>query len=184
MKDHIYAVLEPILLEHMPEHVGEIGTHKGITARQIIESLAPRLAEQNKKLHYTGYDIFDHAVDNPEFNELEINGKGGAVMERTEGRLKKYVKRYDNFSFELNKGFTTDTLTSPQQFDFVYIDGGHSYDTVKHDYSMVKESKVILFDDLNLPPVLQFVNELIESGVDVKTVTTPSKHVWGLIVNK
>jgi hypothetical protein len=100
------------------------------------------------------------------------------------GVMRKMSKRFDNFTYDLNQGFTTDTLVEPRVFDFVYIDGGHSYETVKHDYSMVKDSKVIVFDDLNLAPVLKFVNELIEEGVDIKTVTTPSKHIWGLIVNK
>jgi hypothetical protein len=180
MKDFIYAVLEPILLEHLPEHIAEIGTHKANTASQMIKTLAPKV----KKLHYTGYDIFDFAIDNVEFNKSEGNGKNGAALEHSKGVMRKMSKRFDNFTYDLNQGFTTDTLVEPRIFDFVYIDGGHSYDTVKHDYSMVKDSKVIVFDDLNLSPVLKFVNELIEQGVDIKTVTTPSKHIWGLIVNK
>lgn len=184
MKDFIYEVMEPILLKHMPESICEIGTHKAATASQMIETLAPRLEKQKKKLYYTGYDIFDYAIDNKEFNKSEGNGKNGAPYERSAGILSKFKKRYTNFDFELHKGFTSETLTSPKVFDFVYIDGGHSYETVKHDYSMVKDSKVIMFDDLNLAPVRAFIDELIESGIDVEIVTTPSKHIWGKIVNE
>lgn len=184
MKDFIYEVMEPILLKHMPQNICEIGTHKAATASQMIKTLAPRLEKENKKLHYTGYDVFDYAIDNKEFNKFEVNGKNGAPYERSVGILSKFKKRYKNFDFVLHKGFTSETLTNPKVFDFVYIDGGHSYETVKHDYTMVKDSKVIMFDDLNLAPVKMFVDELIEDGINVEIITTPSKHIWGLIINK
>lgn len=180
MKDFIYKVLEPILLEHLPKNIAEIGTHKANTASQMIKTLAPRV----DKLHYTGYDVFDFAINNVNFNQFEGNGKNGAAFEHSLGVMRKMSKRFDNFTFNLRQGFTTDTLVEPMIFDFVYIDGGHSYETVKHDYSMVKDSKVIVFDDLNLRPVLKFVTELTENGIDIRTVTTPSKHIWGLIINK
>ena len=45
----------------------------------------------------------------------------------------------------------------------VYIDGGHSYSTVKWDYEQVKDSKVIIFDDtypVKFPGVAKFIEEL------------------------
>jgi hypothetical protein len=68
-------------------------------------------------------------------------------------------------------------------FDFVYIDGGHSYETVKHDYEQVKDSKLIVFDDVKITGVNKFVKELIDDGIQIEIVTTDSKHIWGVIRN-
>ena len=51
-------------------------------------------------------------------------------------------------------------------YDFVYIAGGHSYDTVKFDHCMVKDSKIIVFDDVDLKSVKSYVFEfLIENKI-------------------
>ena len=56
------------------------------------------------------------------------------------------IKDNNNFDYLLYEGLTTNTLLN-HTYDFVYLDGGHSYDTVKHDYNKIKNSKVIVFDD-------------------------------------
>lgn len=135
--------------------VGEIGTHSGKTASQILNYLLSK----NIPITYTGYDLFDEA--NEFTNKKEVNGKGVGNYQRAVSKLQKLKKRYhENFQYELIKGNTKDTLT-PTIFDFVYIDGGHSYETVKHDYSMVKESKIIVFDDYHILGVKTFVDELL-----------------------
>lgn len=135
--------------------VGEIGTHSGKTASQILNYLLSK----DIPITYRGYDLFDEA--NESTNKEEVNGKGVGSYQRAVLKLQKLRKRYqEKFQYELIKGNTKDTLT-PINFDFVYIDGGHSYDTVKHDYSMVKNSKIIVFDDYHLAGVKKFVDELL-----------------------
>lgn len=179
MKPFLFDMLKDIIGNDYPENIGEIGTHRGSTASQLIHHLCPKVS----MLKYTGYDVFDFALNNVEFNNQERNGKNGAALEETSRKLNKLKKRYNNLDITLHQGFTTNTLISPQSFDFVYIDGGHSYETVKHDYSMVKESKLIVFDDYKIPGVQQLVNELIDSGISIEIVYTPSKHIWGVIRN-
>lgn len=184
MKDEVFAVLQELLEKHKPETVCEIGTHKAATGQKICDLLARELAEENKSLYYTGYDVFDLAVDNNEFNQEEINGKDGAPMSTAIRKFNKLKKRHHNFDYELHKGLTQETLTESKVFDFVYIDGGHSYDTVMHDYSMVKDSKLIIFDDLDIDDVQQAVNDIRASGVQVDVIKTPIYHTWGVIVNE
>lgn len=144
--------------------VGEIGTHSGKSASQILNYLLAK----NKTVTYRGYDLFDEANDVT--NKNEVNGKGVGNYERSLSKLWKLKKRYKElFEFELIKGNTKDTLT-PTIFDFVYIDGGHSYDTVKHDYSMVKDSKIIVFDDYQISGVKEAVDEIIQLNPDLYKV--------------
>jgi hypothetical protein len=179
MKTDLFKIMQSILADHLPQTICEIGTHKARSASQMINFLSTKV----KKLHYTGYDVFDFAIDNLEFNRNERNGKNGAAYAEAAERLDELCNQYKNFTYELHKGFTTDTLVKPKAFDFVYIDGGHSYESVKHDYSMVKDSKVIMFDDVQIAGVRQFIDELISSGIEVELIDTPLKHIWAKIVN-
>jgi hypothetical protein len=179
MKSFLFDVLKGIVGDKDCKFIAEIGTHKGGTAQQLISLFAPRV----ERLTYYGYDIFDG--DNPDivFHKNERNGKAPALYSVADSTLKKMQRLHSNVDYKLHKGFTTDTLT-PNKFDFVYIDGGHSYETVKHDYSMVKDSSIIVFDDVKITGVNKFINELKDNGVAVEIVdTVVSKHVWAVIKN-
>jgi hypothetical protein len=55
----------------------------------------------------------------------------------------------------------------------VYIDGGHSYSTVKWDYEQVKDSKIIIFDDTypeKFPGVAKFIEELRLQNINIEEV--------------
>lgn len=179
MKPFIFEVMKEIIGDASPAFIGEIGTHHGATAFQLVSHLSPRVDH----ITYYGYDVFDAVKGDRAFADKERNGKGAGSLERAKQQFRKAQKRFGNVSYELFQGFTTDTLTSPVVFDFVYIDGGHSYETVKHDYSMVKDSKLIVFDDVKITGVNNFIKELKEEGVEIEIVTTPSKHVWAVVRN-
>jgi hypothetical protein len=178
MKPFLFEVMQEIIGDAKCEFIGEIGTHKGGTAQQFINLCAPRV----KKLIYYGYDVFD--ADNPDsaLHKRERNGKAPASYNVATATLNKLKKIHPNLEYKLHKGFTNDTL-KPTVFDFVYIDGGHSYETVKHDYSMVKDSKIIVFDDVKIRGVNQNVKELQEQGISIELVKTDSKHTWAVIRN-
>jgi hypothetical protein len=78
---------------------------------------------------------------------------------------------YDEASalgFEVYEGNTRETLKmlSSMQLEplvFVFIDGGHTYETVSSDYGLVVESipdAVIVLDDITYPGVAQLVSEI------------------------
>ncbi len=158
---------------YLPQNIAEIGTHNGSSAIQFIDYLFPRV----HRLQYTGYDLFDMA--NSETDSIEHNGKGPGNFKLAEKALSKRKEKYGKrFSYELIKGYTKDTLTVPVSYDFVYIDGGHSYDTVMHDYFMVKESTVIVFDDYQIDGVKDAIDEIknnLESDYEVLEITMPEK---------
>ncbi len=147
MKPQFFLDFQRVFDLYQPQRICEIGTHNGDSACQFIDYLAPRVPS----LHYTGYDIFDLARDN--LDRIEGNGKGPGSFETANQRLSERRQQYSNFDFNLVMGNTRETMSTPDTYDFVYIDGGHSYETVMHDYSMVRGSRVIVFDDYNMSGV-------------------------------
>ena len=179
MKPFLFDILKEIIGDAKCKFIAEVGTHKGGTAQQLISLFAPKVDH----LTYYGYDIFDAENPDQEFHKRERNGKAPAAFDAATATLKKMQRVHENVSYKLYKGFTTDTMESTK-FDFVYIDGGHSYETVKHDYEKVKDSSIIVFDDVKITGVNTFIKELIADGVNVEIVNTVvSKHVWAVIRN-
>lgn len=140
-------------------NICEIGTHDAKSATQFIDVLLS-FATRKQPLFYTGYDLFEDA--DKELTTYEHNGKGPGnyklAVKRLDKRKKKYRKLFD---YKLIRGNTLQTLTE-SAYDFVYIDGGHSYNTVKADYSKVKNSKIIVFDDYQLPEVARAIDEIVD----------------------
>lgn len=178
MKPHQFEIFKKTLDKIEVTNIGEIGTHRGRSAKQFC---LYALESHNKPVHYTGYDVFD-LMTKEQSHSLEFNGKSiGDETEATQ-RLNNLKKLYPNrLTFKLNKGFTRDTLTTPITFDFVYIDGGHSYETVMHDWHMVKESKIVFFDDWHKADVAKALKE-VEKTHSVDYYTMEQQGRWTAIV--
>ncbi len=125
----------------------ETGTWNG--GRAIEMALAA--FENVDTVHYRGFDLFEEATE--ETDKVELNIKAHNPTEAVSRRLAEFaVKMAENnkkFTYNLNCGDTKDTMKSKRfdDVDLAYIDGGHSYDTVKSDYTFLKDVPVIVFDD-------------------------------------
>jgi predicted O-methyltransferase YrrM len=128
-----------------PKTIIEVGTHSG--ARAVM--MCRRAMLFHPEVHYTGYDLFEEAT--PESNSVEMNGKGAGSMAVARQKLEGLREANPAFAYRLVKGNTRDTLHGRQiMADFVFIDGGHSLQTIRGDYEALKGSKVIVFDDYYL----------------------------------
>lgn len=135
-----YAQLPPLLRELLPSTIVEVGTWSGWRAVQMaLVSLAA-----GRDVHYTGYDVFEDFTK--EFDEHEMNVKPHFSEKEVHRLLSILADVYPRFSFELKSGNTNATLLH-ESVDFVFLDGGHSVDTIAHDYDAVRTSDVVLLDD-------------------------------------
>ena len=169
------------LLNHIyllkPKNFLEIGIFHGVTSRNVCELL--HLIHGNN-FEFTGIDLFEH--DNKKLNE-EISPRT-KFSNPLKNIYYSYITKSDPYSYEsvekllkkfknninLIKGNSNHVLKeiNASKFDYVFLDGGHKYETVRDDLkcltSVIKNKGTILCDDYNLtyaPGIKKAINEFI-----------------------
>ena len=184
-----YKQLADIVRFYKPKTIVETGTWNG--GRAIEMALAA--FEHTDKVHYLGFDLFEEAT--AESDKYEMNTKAHNSKEAVSIRLEEFALKMKDqgkkFTFKLHKGDTKKTLAAckaVKKADFAYIDGGHSYETVKSDFTYLKHVPVLVFDDYfskdkqgNLPHEDNLgVNKLIgEIEAYAKVILPSSDPVYG-----
>ena len=167
--NHIYLV--------KPKNFLEIGVFHGVTSRNVCELLYSIHGDNFK---FTGIDLFEN--DRKKLND-EI-----APQTKFSNPLKniyyRYIVKSDPYSYEsvkkllikfkdnikIIKGNSNYILKqiNVSEFDYVFLDGGHKYETVKNDLecltNVIKNNGTILCDDYNLmyaPGIKKGIDEYI-----------------------
>lgn len=125
----------------------ETGTWKGIRAMELANAA---FEAGVKEVTYLGYDLFEEAT--AETDKAEFNSKSHNTVDQVGRALADYAERVKvngvKFNFKLQRGDTKLTLSkAPKNVDFAYLDGGHSKETVAHDYRACRAVPVVVFDD-------------------------------------
>jgi hypothetical protein len=170
---------------HKPKHFLEVGVFQGVTSRNICEKL--NLIHQNQFKYY-GIDIFedgDDLLDNKEMtskhNKISNPIKHllyNIIFKENLNSLKsvkELLKKFNN-NVTLYKGLSEKVLPkiNISEIDFIFLDGGHSYETVKNDLFLllkdIKKNKVIICDDYDQKNygVKKAVDELINNVTEIK----------------
>ena len=170
------------ILSKKPKNFLEIGVFHGVTARNVCELLYSIHKDDFK---YIGLDLFGESVENAD--EIIPNTKFNNPLKKI---YFEYILRKDPYSIEaasdllkkfkknvhLIKGNSNKLLKKIDmtKIDYVFLDGGHAYETVKNDlyYSkaVLDNNGTILCDDYNLsqaPGVKKAIDEFI-SGNNLK----------------
>lgn len=130
-----YSQLLEAVSQKQPKAILEIGTWNGERALQML-SLCP-------SAKYYGFDLFEEAT--PETDRTEFNVKTHHYEEMVR-------KKLSGFDAKLFKGNTRQTLASfNDPVDFVWLDGGHSVETIRSDWENVRRVLApdawVFFDD-------------------------------------
>ena len=150
--------------EYKPKNVLEIGVFCGVTSRNICELLKTNFGSD---FRYYGLDLFgstkESSVDEIEPKFLENQKFSNPLKTIYYNYIKKenlnskisvqnFLKKFSQ-NIELIEGDTRVTLQKVplSKIDFVFLDGGHSYDTVKSDlqklFDSMKNNSKIVCDD-------------------------------------
>ena len=166
------------ILKSKPKIFLEIGVFHGVTARNICELL---FKIHGNDFKYIGLDLFEESDENK--NEVIPN------TEFSSNPIKrfyfKYIKKQNLYSLEavvellekfennvhLIKGNSNKVLKKidMSKIDYVFLDGGHEYNTVLNDlnccYEVVNNNGIILCDDYDLyqaPGVKKAIDEFVK----------------------
>ena len=150
--------------EYKPKNVLEIGVFCGVTSRNICELLKTNFGSD---FRYYGLDLFGStktsSVDEIEPKFLENQKFSNPLKTIYYNFIKKenlnskisvqnFLKKFSQ-NIELIEGDTRVTLEKVplSEIDFVFLDGGHSYDTVLSDlqklFDNMKNNSKIVCDD-------------------------------------
>ena len=167
------------VLNKKPKSFLEIGVFHGVTARNVCELLYQIHGNDFK---YVGLDLFEKSDE----NKFEV-----IPSTNFKNPFKKfyhqYIMRQDPYSIEaasnllkkfknqvhLIKGNSNQVLKKMDmsKIDFVFLDGGHQYNTVVNDLNscidVLKFNGSILCDDYNLgsaPGVKKAINEFVKNN--------------------
>ena len=128
----------------------EVGTYNGNTAIALIN--IARRYESIETIHYYGFDLFE------DLDNITLSRETSKKPTRTREQVKDFIVSKTGIVPEhvhLHKGFTQTTLWSSlrnlPKMDFIFIDGGHSFETVDNDWracsELIAPGTVVVFDD-------------------------------------
>ena len=164
-----------------PKFFLEVGVFHGVTARNVCELL---FEIHNHDFKYIGLDLFEKTLENQ--NEVIPNTKFSNPIKNF---YFNYIKRQNPYSLEavndllkkfkdnasLIKGNSNIILKKidMSKIDYVFLDGGHDYQTVKNDLNCCREVIInggtVLCDDYDLsyaPGVKKAIDEFsLEHGL-------------------
>lgn len=131
-----------------PRTIVEIGTWRGDRAEELLEiALEHHTPEE---VSFFAFDLFE----NMSSETAEVEGSR-STSNPTQAQVTARLKRFSDAgaSIQIIAGNTLETLasTSLPRIDFAFIDGGHSYSTVRSDWENVARAigpnSVVIFDD-------------------------------------
>ena len=167
------------LLNHIkeakPKNFLEIGMFHGVTSRNVCEML---YLLHGNGFKFTGIDLFSHELASKDeyIPKTKFSNPLKTIYYNYIIRLNPYsyqsvLKLLKKFEKNINiiKGNSNKILKEiPSRFDYVFLDGGHKYETVKNDLEnltqVINNGGIILCDDYNLsyaPGVKKAIDEYV-----------------------
>jgi hypothetical protein len=165
------------ILKKKPKFFLEVGVFHGVTARNVCEAL---FKIHGNDFKYIGLDLFKESDENK--NEVIPNTTFSSNPVKQ--FYYKYIKRQNPYSLEavedllskfkdnihLIKGNSNKILDKidMSKIDYVFLDGGHEYNTVLNDLNccmdLINNNGTVLCDDYDLtqaPGVKKAIDEFI-----------------------
>jgi len=186
--------------EYKPKNVLEIGVFCGVTSRNICELLKTNFGSD---FRYYGLDLFGStktsSVDEIEPKFLENQKFSNPLKTIYYNFIKKenlnskisvqnFLKKFSQ-NIELIEGDTRVTLEKVplSEIDFVFLDGGHSYDTVLSDlqklYDSMKNNSKIVCDDFEGITKIESVEKAIKDFANNNKIKLEEKFKRFALLN-
>ena len=168
------------ILQHKPKNFLEIGVFHGVTSRNVCELLQEI---NGNNFTFTGIDLFSNDV-NKLTDEIAPQTKFSNPLKNiyynyiirqdpySQKSVLQLLKKFKN-NIKIIKGNSNAVLKTlnVRNFDYVFLDGGHKFETVANDLhallSVTNQNGIILCDDYDLtyaPGVKRAIDEFVKKN--------------------
>jgi len=175
------------VLKKRPKCFLEIGVFHGVTARNVCEML---FEINGNDFKYVGLDLFEESDE----NKNEVIPNTAFSSNPVKQFYYKYIKRQNPYSLEsvedllrkfknniyLIKGNSNKVLKKIDmaKIDYVFLDGGHEYNTVLNDLNccieVINNNGTVLCDDYDLqqaPGVKKAIDDfVVKNGINCSII--------------
>ena len=176
-----YAYLSQIIKENKSKKILEVGTYTGYHSLEMINA-SISVGNDKNDIHYYGFDLFESYTPDESVGDTKVPPS----LEEVKSKLE-----VSDVNIHLYKGDTRETIPeftkshSDLKMDFIYIDGGHSFENIETDWNnvqpLINARTTIIFDDYNeytnATPATwgcnRVINNLDESSWNVLKLPSP-----------
>ena len=165
------------IIQKKPRSFLEVGVFHGVTSRNVCELL---FKIHGSNFTFTGIDLFENSKKKLQ-QEIAPHTKFANPLKHiyykyiirldpyTEKSVLKLLRKFKS-NINLIKGDSNQILKKikDKKFDYIFLDGGHKYETVKSDLEnlifSINNKGVILCDDYNLtyaPGIKKAIDEFV-----------------------
>ena len=167
-----YSAILELAFRHRCKTILEIGVYTGRRARELIQTAL--VFHQPDEVRYFGFDLFEQMDSELLESELSKLPPGIEEVRRLLSAVGPRVELYQGFSSSTLPPFVAEHTSSKLDFDLIFIDGGHSLETIRGDWEavlpLVGPTTLVVFDDYYLddPELIEKFgcNRVIEGLLD------------------
>jgi len=167
----LHYFLNEYILSNRCRRIMEIGVADGENAGNMVKTALQNFS--SGEVEYFGFDLFE--------------GDGDSRMQQVSRKLKK-----TGCKFELFKGDSVKTLSEVvkafPKMDLIFIDGGHSYVTVKSDWenskSLMHDETAVFFHNYDFSGPKRVVDDISRGEYHIEIIHPPSDYDTALVKKK
>lgn len=159
----------------MDSRIMKLTTKELLSILILLKKQSPKTIFEFGLLH--GGSLY-HFIENTDIStqiyslDIFTNNMAKCVQDKIKGNTRVRIIQEDSLKF--------DPTPFTAKIDFIFIDGGHEYETVKNDtqkaLSMLGHNGVIIWDDYNANfiGVYKYLNQLSDSGMELFHISDTS----------
>lgn len=163
-----HSFLNDYILRNKCKKIMEIGVANGENARAMVKVAIRSFSPE--EVEYYGFDYFE-----------------GNRMKQVRRKLEE-----TGCKFKLFKGDSVETLPKATQtlpkMDLIFIDGGHSYETVKCDWEnsrfLMHDATAVFFHNYGFSGVKRLIDNISREEYQVEIIHPPSDYSTAFVKRK
>jgi len=192
-KNSRYRTLLTMVEAKQPTTLVEVGTYNGFNARRIIERAG--CFNALSKISYWGFDLFEDLTEEINAQEFSLMPPPKEEVDRFLSKTRADIHLIQGNSKKTIPQFVDSIISQGIAIDFIFLDGGHSYQTVQADWTnlepIINTNTMVILDDYFVDPPKELegfgCNNLIHTLKPSQYKTVPLlptdhfNHQWGTL---